>query len=364
MAAFMMLPTACNTNTDNAQNGNQPEENKAPLVADSAINRAARFYAGMSMEGIEMGEADTKAWKEYSATIQNYLKQSKSTTDQMDSIAAADFKDFRDSIDYVFYPLSAADFLYPITLYPDADNYFLCGLEKAGSPISKNFKTDYSHYKAYRTALSTFLCSSFFITKDMNNDFANNEIDGVYSVISMLMAVKGYEIISIGYRTVNADGKLVESDETGNILEFKFFKTGSTHEQTLIYYSGNCNNKNFDPGLKKYLDTTLAQHKVGTYLKAASHFMCEEYFSMMRDIIVDNSFTVVEDDSGVPYRFFTEKYNVTLYGQYVRPGAVFGKNAYQPDLDSIYRNHPEQIHALPFRIGYNTHSNWLCARRK
>ncbi len=364
MAAIALLPVSCTTPTSDQSNPDGKEEAKAPLVADSALNRAARFYAGMSKDGIEMNATDAAAWDEYSKTIRDLLDQSEKTTSQMDSLATKDFADFRDSIDYVFYPLSAADFLYPITLYPNADTYFLCGLEHTGSPFGSKVNTTYAHYAAYRTALQTFLGRSFFITKDMKNDFQTKELDGVYSVIAMLMAVKGYEIISIDYRTVDANGKLVPADTTGNILEYKFFKSGSTHEQTLIYYSGNCFDEAFEPGLKKYLDTTLAQHKVGTYLKAASFFMCEEYMSMMRSIIVDNSYTVVEDDSGIPYRFFTEKYNVTLYGSYVHPAPVFGKNAHQPDLQEIYARDKDKIRPLPFRIGYNVNSNWLVARRK
>lgn len=334
------------------------------LVADTALNKATRFYAGISCEGVEMSSTDQKAWERYSKDIKTYIKRSMNTRMMVDSLARNDFKDFRDKVDYVFYPFSGADFMYPITIYPDADTYFLCGLEKPGSLISDNINTKYSHYEAYRTALATFFRASYFITKEMHGDFHNKELDGVCPVITMLMAVAGYDIISIEYKQFAADGSIVDGDAKSNVVEYKFFRPGTNHEQTLYYVSGNVANDAFDANMKAYLDKTLPKHKVGSYLKAASFLMHHAGFSTIRDFILNNSLAVVEDDSGIPYRFFTEKFDVTLYGKYKRPTNEFSSKCYQPDLEKLYHDNAASIYRLPFRIGYNYPSNWLVARRK
>lgn len=335
------------------------------LKADEAINRAARFYAGISSDGIQMSEADAKSWQKYSETMKQMIDKTKNNRSMVDSLARTDFADFRDKVDYVFYPFSGADFMYPITIFPDADTYFLCGLENPGSPIGDKVQTKYEMYEAYRIALATYFRTSYFITKEMNNDLKNKEIDGTYPVITMLMAVAGYDIISIKYKNINEAGDFVDASlDDAKAVEYKFFKNGSKHLQTLYYVSGNVINSAFDANLKAYLSKTLPQHKVGSYLKAASYLMHYGSFSDMRDYVVNYSMAVIEDDSGIPYHFFTDDYDVTLYGKYVRPLKDFSNACFQKDLDEIYKRDAAKIHPLKFRIGYNTPSNWLCARRK
>lgn len=334
------------------------------LHADELINQSTRFYAGVSREGVSMSATDSAAWEKYSKEIGQYIKKSMNTRSMVDSIARTDFSDFRGDINYVFYPFSGADFMYPITLFPDADTYFLCGLERTGTPISGPVKTKFSRYEAYRNALATFFRASYFITKEMSGDFHNSELDGVCPVITMLMAVAGYDIISIQYKEFDVEGNIVPSAEKSKVLEYKFFRRGTRHEQTLYYVSGNVENPHFDENMKKYLDKTLPNQKVASYLKAASFLMHWGSFSTMRDYIINNSLAVIEDDSGIPYRYFTENFDVTLYGKYKHPSSEFSGSCYQRDLEQLYKDNAATIHLLPFRIGYNYPSNWLVARRK
>ena len=336
------------------------------LKGDEEINRATRFYAGISKEGIHMSSADSQSWDQYSKDIKRFIQMSKKAHDGVESIASNDFSDFRDKVDYVFYPFSGADFVYPITLYPDADTYFLCGLEQTGTPIGSNVKTSYSHYEAYRKALITFFRSSFFITKDMKGDLNNSEIKGVCPVITMLMAVEGYDIISIKYKSLDESGNLADSDSKSNILEYKFFRPGSKHEQTLYYFCCNVSNSGMkaNPNLCAYLDNTLPKHTVGSYLKAASFLLHGEDFSTIRNYLLDNSLAIVQDDSGIPYRKLIEKYDITLYGKYKDPPLCFERKDCQRDLEQKYKDDAANVRPLPFRIGYNNPSNWMCARRK
>ena len=364
-----LIETGCNQCTsggkaDADSTSVASEESLPELKGDAKINQAARFYAGISKDGIEMSESDSKSWDQYNDNLKQLLAKTDVITRGLDSIARTDFSDFRDKVDYVFYPFSGADFIYPTLIYPDADTYLLCGLEKTGTPISGDVKTNYAHYEAYRNALRTFLNLGFFITKDMKEDLHNEELDGVCPVISMLMAIRGYEIISIKNVKLNEAGDFEETPSTSDAIEFKFFKSGSRHEQTLYYLSGDVQNWAFSANWKAYLDKTLPKHTVGTYLKAASFLLPEVRFSTMRDYILDNSFSVIQDDTGVPYRMLKDKFDVTLYGKYAYPGAVFGPNSRQPDLDEEYKTNAATIHPLPFVLGYKTSRNLMCARRK
>ena len=372
--AVMMIPTiftSCNQGKESGTTGNQDSTSTATdsaslpnLTGDENINRATRFYAGISKDGIELSDEDSKIWDKYSAEIKSLLDVSLNTRTKLDALANEDFSDFRDKVDLVFYPFSGADFLYPITLFPNADTYILSGLEKPGSPISADIKTSYAHYESYSKALSTFLRSSYFITKHMADDLNNSEIDGVCPVIAMLMATAGYEIISIQNMQFADDGKLTAGDTTSNVIQIKFFRSGSKHEQTLCYVSGNVSDGGFDNKFKKYIEANFPNHTVATYLKAASYLMHQDNYSTIRDLIVNQSMYLLEDDSGVPYRFLTDKFDITLYGIYKRPLKVFTDACIQPDLDQAYKDNAGKVKPLNFQIGYNKPSNLLCARRK
>jgi len=87
-----------------------------------------------------------------------------------------------------------------------------------------------------------------------------------------------------------------------------------------------------------------------TYLKAASYLCYEDYFSTIRDAILDNSLGVVEDDSGIPFKDFKlSQWDVIPYGDYTGPIKLF-KEDNQPDLDAFYKKTPHD--QLAFGCGY------------
>lgn len=336
------------------------------LKGDDQLNKALRFYAGISREGIEMSNADAASWDNYSKSFKQLVATTDKTREQMDSIAKNDFADFRDSTDYVFYPFSAADFIYANAIFPDADTYFLSGLEKAGTPISGELRKSSSHYAAYSKALSIFFRSTYFVTKDMKHELDNQELDGVAPVITMLMAVAGREVISVEQCNFDNEGNIVPTDPSkADVLRIKFFKPGTKHEQTLIYASGDIADGRSNPNLKKYFENTLPKHHVSCFLKAASFLMTQDNFSEIRNTILRYSKAVIQDDSGVPFHYFAENnFETTLYGAYVRPLGCFSEKCMQYDLQELYKTQADKVHPLPFYIGYSKPSSWVVARKK
>ena len=73
-------------------------------------------------------------------------------------------------------------------------------------------------------------------------------------------------------------------------------------------------------------------------------------FSIIRDLVLNNSTAVLQDDSGIPYRFFAAPtWHVQLYGDYERPYGTF-RWLEQKDLREAYKASGPK--PLPFRIGY------------
>ena len=66
--------------------------------------------------------------------------------------------------------------------------------------------------------------------------------------------------------------------------------------------------------------------------------MHESYFTSIRDLILRKSNYILEDDSGIPYRYFkTNEWTPTFYGKYSGAISLF-PNKFQKDLDSCYEN--------------------------
>jgi hypothetical protein len=79
--------------------------------------------------------------------------------------------------------------------------------------------------------------------------------------------------------------------------------------------------------------------------------MHRETFSSIRNFILEHSDYVLQDDSGIPVRYFEEaKWNRQFYGSYIKPIDLFAVR-YQPDLRQIYQSNPN-IKNLGFGIGY------------
>jgi hypothetical protein len=100
---------------------------------------------------------------------------------------------------------------------------------------------------------------------------------------------------------------------------------------------------------------------VTTYIKSASYLMHKSYFSTIRNTILAKSIAILQDDSGIPYRFFNKsKWAIRLYGTYDGPIELF-KDHMEEDLKAAYERGAQP---LTVRLGYGKQSNMLLATRK
>src|SRR5206468_3871871 len=74
-----------------------------------------------------------------------------------------------------------------------------------------------------------------------------------------------------------------------------------------------------------------------------------------RDFLLEETRTLIQDDSGVPCSFFTsETWNMTFFGSYPGPISLF-KEYGQPRLTEYYNT--TNPAPLDFGIGYRHHAN-------
>lgn len=113
-----------------------------------------------------------------------------------------------------------------------------------------------------------------------------------------------------------------------------------------------------------FLSFLSALKGANTFFKATSYMVYKPDFSIIREQVLSKSATVLQDDSGIPYRYYVaSRWRVQLYGEYVRPYGSF-RPLDQPDLRNAYLTSGPK--PLAFRIGYGfgrVPSNLLFAKK-
>jgi hypothetical protein len=211
-----------------------------------------------------------------------------------------------------------------------------------------------------RKATSDLIQLSFFRTNDMAADLRRI---GVVPVMMLLLAQGGYQVQSARMIEVAPDGRLRSRTGEGVPgVELRFARPGQS-PKVVRYFAMDLSDNALQttPGAREYLASV---GEVTTFLKAASYLMHKPYFSLVRGAILERSNFVLQDDSGIPFRFFPASgWDVQLYGRYTAPITLF-EDWLQRDLQTAYGRNPRE---LPFGIGYRHRpgtSNLIFASKK
>jgi len=279
---------------------------------------------------------------------------------------------------FVFYPFSGADWPSIYALYPQGSRYVFFGLEQEGDPhyvrllspqeIAQNLWGPYA-------AMADLLRLSFFKTKEMQQFLAKGKVRGLLPVFLAFFARTGYNIHSVEHIYLTPDGK-VDTLAAGRskpaqspwdtIVTGLRFVIGKPSQppQEVIYVSFNAANDglNRQKGILPFLKTI---QPCVSFIKAASYLLHGPDFSQIRTLLLTQSVAILQEDSGIPYRFFdSTAWKVQLYGVYHAPIPLF-KNKFQQNLYQAYRTQP--VKPLRFGIGYHLNpgtSNLLLAIRR
>jgi hypothetical protein len=318
----------------------------------AAINASAKGLAGIPCGG---AWESTPEWKSYKKSLDEqwaYLDEERLKA--MRAWGAKELADLRTQSGTVFYPFSGPDVLYADTFFPNSRVLLMAGLEPVGTMPDLNTLMTQGKLGPYLDSISkslfTILAASFFKTKDMKVDFNNQLVDGLVPAMAVFIARAGYPITDIQYVSLNGDGGVGARDKEGKPGVQITYADG----REVLYFSADIS----DGGLKHNPGFVKLMHKLApgvTYLKAASYLCYYDDFSTIRNAILEDSVGVVEDDSGVPFKYFDPaKWTVIPYGDYTGPIDLF-KDYKQPDLTAFYAKTP---HAqLPFGSGYKFHAS-------
>ena len=379
LAGAILIFSSCRQNKSPAndqsstkESGKTEQTEDAKLIVDESLNDAARFVAGMPVNNKNSklyALTQTKEWKNHARNMDQIWNSYQQSSPKVLSFAMNELDAVNETSRTLFYPFGGPDFLFSSSFFPDMDTYFLIGLERTGHAIQVKHPSART-YRLYQDAVSDVLSLSFFRTRDMNMEQVNDTIDGVIPIISMLMARTDKEIISIEEKCINDKAEIVSEDSyegknhkhTG-LIEIKFFHKGSQKLQKLYYYATDLSNEGLadNPELVSFIKK-LDRKTTAAFIKSASYLMHEPSFSTIRELILNHSNAVVQDDSGIPLSYYTpDKWDVTLYGTFYKPTTAYAKYP-QPELRDAYQTGEPK--PLNFRIGFARQSNLQIMRRR
>jgi len=266
----------------------------------------------------------------------------------------------------IFYPLSGPDILHVSTFFPDAKNYRMYALEINGAlpNLNKmNVRATENYLSVVYKSLGDIFKRSYFITHNMSTALTTNNVDGTLPLICVFLVRTGHEIINIQYCHLNDDGTEtpLNKDSLGthhNDLVKVYFKNNRNNSIQMVSYmkcdlSDEAYQKNI--ALKKFF-TKMPQSI--TYMKSGSYLLHYNFFSSFRGVVLSKSKTILEDDTGIPYKYFPgDKWYVSLYGVYVAPVSDFS-GVFQADLLKAYHDTLlRKAGKLPFSLGYHWSTN-------
>ena len=329
------------------------------LAADASPDTTAKYLAGMAVPAAANATfAGESPWIVHSRELDRaWARTDRRQLPAIGNWAPGYLGPTVQDTGTMYYMFSGPDFLYAHAFFPNAKTYILCGTEPVGAVPDLNAIPPQELGAALtnlRTSLESVLNWSFFITKNMKTDLARTKLNGTLPLLYFFLARTGCAIDTVTLIGLDGEGNITEpgKGETSGVRITIASSSGSP--QTLYYFCTDLS----DDGIKShpgFMHFCENQGRGVSLLKAASYLMHEPGFSQVRQFLLAQSDVIVQDDSGIPLRFFDDQnWTLRYCGRYPGPINIF-KQYWQSDLADAYGR--VVTSPLPFSFGYQWQPN-------
>jgi hypothetical protein len=329
----------------------------APARAADPItaNDTARFLAGMSPSEQSPLAALTKdpAWQRHARFFDaafGHLEER-----QLSKIRAWAGVNLAAPRPTMFYMFSGPDFLYADAFYSKATTYVLSALEPVGSvPDLARLPSLGSTLNDIERSMSSILNFSFFITKHMKTDLRAGQVSGTLPILYVFLARSGKTIRDVSPISLDDKGGVhFSSDDAGKNatqgVRITFVGSDGV-ERMLYYFSTDLSNSGVqNSGFLKFCQTLAPGNSL---IKSASYLLHAGNFTTVRNFLLANSATIIQDDSGIPLGDYDpRKWRFFPFGRYAGPISEF-PGRYQASYAELFR----RSQPMDFGIGYRWRS--------
>lgn len=349
-------------------NCGQQDNGFAKSESPSSLNEAALLFAGKELP------KESKLFQ-YTGTAfyTSYRQQMESSWSRLQKPNLQKIHDWWNNYrparypDTVMYPFSGPDIMNALTFFPDADTYIMFGLEPPGiipDPHSLSADQINRGLNGLRGSLGDILHMNFFKTEGMAAEMSNNSFNSIAGIIMYFLSTNGYEVIDARKIVIDDKSGVAPGKPSDDRIDWQnppksrvpgveiSFRKAPGKKQTVRYYmlnvidhALNTSSPNFIPYIKK-------NGPYAVILKSASYLMHNDdvKFTQIRAALLASMNYLVQDDSGIPLRYFKpDTWKVGFHGYYNGPIGLFG-NRMQNDLKK--EMDAKSTGRLPFSYGY------------
>ncbi len=328
---------------------------------DTLLTETARYIAGIPCETEYFKTLQQKSFYKAHSDFcaKSWEELSDSTLNPM--VKWATEKNIIETCDTntCFYPFSGPDILFAVQFFPYCSNYIMMGLERLGTmpDLKKLNEQQLSDYLgALRQSQRYLLKSGYFVTSHMSQDFSKSTLNGNIHLMAYFLIRTGFLFRKIEYGGIDSRGDFFTSKNNQGSgyfqgMRIEVVRKNEMLTKTVHYFSFDAADYKISAKSEFKL---FVEKKKGfcTYIKSASYIPAHKNFSVVRNLILQHSDKILQDDTGVPYKnIVPEQFEINLWGTYTKTIKDLSWG-YDPELrkalEASGNNAP-----LPFKISYN-----------
>jgi hypothetical protein len=344
---------------------------------DSVLTDQARIYAGLRpLDSMRFRNLTlSKGWATHRELFTENWSKLEKRFEAMERWRETELAGIPMAGATLFYPFSGPDFLNADVFFPECDTQVYISLEKAGTiPAADVSEERFVNFiEDIRASLSNIFVRNYFVTKRMQDQFHTTYLQGNLAVFMVFLARRHCALVSVTNVCIDSQGVIAGRPAGANVsrkkttagIDIQYVKAGTDGKIRHLYYFAvdiQDSSLALKPQVQSYL---RSQNNMVMFTKAASYCLHGDNFSIIRDLCL-RARMVLEDDSGIPYRFFKpEEWTVTLYGNYTRQSKYFNYG-FQKDMAEVFKS-GKGIKPLSFNVGYHwedQYSSLILAVRK
>jgi hypothetical protein len=256
----------------------------------------------------------------------------------------------------VLYLFSGPDFIYADAFFPHATTYVFTGLERVGEvpdPMALPVSARGDALSCVRVPFDQFQNYGVFKTAELQGASEDCEFRGTVPLLLIALAHAGKMIRAVRYVEIDVSGALRQGAPGGHgdaISGVKIeFEDKARGLRSLYYFSADLSDAAVGAGgFLKFCD----QFSDGvSFVKGGSYLLHKPTFSQLRDFVLGHFAAIVQDDTGVPLKYFdADAWRLRPFGDYRTPINPFKAYA-QPDVRALFRS----AHPSPLNFGFGYH---------
>ena len=185
------------------------------------------------------------------------------------------------------------------------------------------------------------------MTSEMLRQLSEPAAKGGLNLILLALKKLKFDILKVSNCSIDTDGNIVNTTSSENINCIKIVCQKNSKKKEIYYVKADLSNENRKlSNLTKFVN----KFRFSTFIKSSSYALHDGNFTNIRSFILNETHCVLQDDTGVPFNFFRENWDIHIFGTYKKPTLSVFRSYKQKSLSKYYSDNDAK--PIPFPIGY------------